>query len=112
MAPFTTLLNKNPSTDQSEKLVQLITWGRPASKPKFIIVGEGVEAPHVGKVVDWRSFNGVFSSKRTAKDVSPRSVIDTSNSVEDLPPKNPSLSVRQPNRLREYLGAEETVHNA
>jgi hypothetical protein len=74
------------------------------------MIGWGVAAPHIGEVVDWRSFfSGVLLGKRTAdpepssttyytsidavpaKDVPLGGPIDTSYPMGELFPKNPSL---------------------
>jgi hypothetical protein len=39
-----------------QKFVQLITLAGSPSGSKFIMIGRGVAAPHMGEVVDWRSF--------------------------------------------------------
>ena len=39
-----------------QKFVQLITSAGPPSRPKFIMIGWGVAAPHIGEIVDLRSF--------------------------------------------------------
>jgi hypothetical protein len=38
----------------------------PPSRPKFIMIGRGVAAPHMGEVVDMRSFFGNISGQRQA----------------------------------------------
>ena len=74
------------------------------------MIGWGVAAPHIGEVVDWRSFfSGGLLGKRTAdperssttyytsvdavsaKDVPLGGPIDTSHPVRELSPKNPSF---------------------
>ena len=74
------------------------------------MIGWGVAAPHIGEVVDWRSFSsGDLLGKRTAdpepssttyytsidavpaKDVPLGGLIDTSHPMGELFPKNPSF---------------------
>jgi hypothetical protein len=76
------------------------------SRPKFIMIGRGVAALHIGEVVGWRSiFSGDFSAKPTAdpessspsyytsidtvsaEDVPLGGLIDTSHPMKDLSPK-------------------------
>ena len=94
------------------------------------MIGWGVAAPHIGEIVDWRSFfSGVLLGKRTvdpeptsttyytsidavsAKDVPLGGLIDTSHS-----PKTPHFGDSngdfQHKRLRAYLGKENTNHDA
>jgi hypothetical protein len=44
-----------------QKFVQLIMSAVPPSRPKFIMIGWGVAAPHISEVVVWRRFFPVTS---------------------------------------------------
>jgi hypothetical protein len=58
---FQHLAEQNPLNRSKQKFVQLITWAGPPSRPKIIMIGRGIAAPHMGEVVDWRSFFPVTS---------------------------------------------------
>ena len=86
------------------------------------MIGVGVAAPHMGEVVDWRSFFRCFVRQTcsrpravSAKDVPFRGLSDTSYPIGKLSPKPPHFGGGngdfQLKRLRAYLGAEETDHN-
>jgi hypothetical protein len=60
MAVFSTSQNENPKLIRA-KFVELITSVRSSNRPKYIIIGGGIAAPHMSEIFDWRgfSFSGV-----------------------------------------------------
>jgi hypothetical protein len=65
---FQHLAEQKTINRSKQKFVQLIVSAGSPSKPKFLMIGWRVAAPHMGEVVDWQRFpfSGDFSGKRTA----------------------------------------------
>jgi hypothetical protein len=133
MAIFSTSQNKNPLTDPIIFL-KLITMAEPPSRRNFIMIGREIAAPHMGEVVGWRSIFPVTSRASEQPTPSarvphiihqstrfrPRMYLLGVSSIRLIPwvsnPKNPSFGDVngdfQLKRLRAYLGAGETYHDA
>jgi hypothetical protein len=64
---FQHLAEQKPLDRSKQKFERLIRSARSQSRPKFIMIGWGVAAPHIGEIYgSWSFFSGDFSGKRTA----------------------------------------------
>jgi hypothetical protein len=63
---FPHLAEQKPCNRSKQKFEQMITSAGPPSRPKFIMIGWGVTAPHIGEIYGWRSFFS-FSAMVTSR---------------------------------------------
>jgi hypothetical protein len=120
---FQHLAEQKPLNRSMQKFEQFRTSAGPPSTLKFIMIGRGVAAPHIGEIYGSRSFfSGDFSGKPTAdperssptyytsidavpaKEVSFGGLIDTYHPMEELSPHFGAVNGdSQLKRLRAYL---------
>jgi hypothetical protein len=136
MTIFSTSQNKKPLNRSKQKFDQLIRSAGPPSRPKFIMIGRGVTAPHIGEIYGWRSFFFPVTSRASAQPTPsapapriihqstlfrPRRCLLGVLSIRlipwgSYPPKTSHFGAvngdSQLKRLRAYLGTGETHHDA
>jgi hypothetical protein len=117
------LTEQRPLNRSIQKFEKFITSAGPPSRSKFIMIGRGVAAPHIGEIYGPRGFvSGDLLGKLTAdperssptyyiyisidavsaKDVPFVGLIDMSHPIWELSPNNPSFSGRQWASLNVY----------
>jgi hypothetical protein len=111
---FQHLTEQKPLNRSIQKFEQFITSAGPQSRPKFIMIGRGVSAPHIGEIYGSRSFFPVTcwaNAQPTPNARAPHmlytnrrgsgqgcvfwGLIDTSHPLGELSPKNRSFWGRQ-----------------
>jgi hypothetical protein len=133
---FQHLAQQKPLNRSIRKFEEFITSAGPPSRPKFIMIGWGVAAPHIGEIYGSRSFSFFPVTSRASPQPTPSAraphIIHQStrfrprkcllgshryvSSHGELSPKNLHIGAvngdSQLKPLREYLSKGETYHNA